>query len=227
MLNIVLPAYNEAESLNYFLPQIISDLKEINFQIYVIDSQSPTDNTAEICKKFECNYVKRVGGDSYGDAIRTAISLCNSSDMIVMDADGSHNPRDILKMIKCQKSFDADIVIGSRYCQGGGSENGVISKLMSLLLNSIYKLFFHLDITDLSDSFRLYKAHSLTDLALESQNFDIIEEILIKFIKTKKNAIIKEIPINFRKRKYGSSKRKTLVFIFNYIKTLFNLLKIK
>ena len=75
-LSIVLPAYLEAENLNYILPQLHRCLNKtgIEYEILVIDTMEALDSTREVCAKWEVHYVNRYGGNLYGDAIRTGIT---------------------------------------------------------------------------------------------------------------------------------------------------------
>lgn len=226
-ISVVLPSYLEAENLQKILPYLQETLREIKHEILVIDTQEPMDNTKDICEKNNCKYVARQGGNYYGDAIRTGFYEAQMEYLVVMDADGSHNPKDILKFYEIMKKEKPDLVIGSRYCKGGNSHNGFILKFMSKALNIGYRLVFNLKVKDVSDSFRMYHTQQVKQLKLECNNFDIVEEILIRLQLSKKDYIIREVPIYFNKREYGESKRNLVKFIFSYIKTMRRLYAIK
>ena len=119
-----------------------------------------------------------------------------------------------------------DIVIGSRYIKGGKTDNPFILVFMSYVLNISYRLFFRLNVSDVSDSFRIYKSEIVKGLNLQCENFDVVEEILIK-ANLNKSLNIKEIPIVFNKRMYGESKRDLFRFILSYIGTIKKLKKIQ
>ena len=143
-----------------------------------------------------------------------------------MDADGSHDPKSICKLYN-KANVGYDLVIGSRYIKGGKTDNNFILKLMSWILNVTYKFIFNLKVNDCSNSFRLYKSEKLKKLNLVCNNFDIVEEILIKLNYMNKDFSIKEIPIRFNKRDKGESKRDLFKFIFSYLKTMKRLKEIK
>ena len=228
-ISVILPAYKEAENLEKILPRLHESLKKINvpYEILVVDTMQPMDQTEEVCQKNHCTYVNRQGGNLYGDAIRTGIRRAEGEYLVVMDADGSHDPDDIQRFYTETTNNDYDLVIGSRYCKGGNSHNGIILKFMSWILNVTYRIIFHLDVKDVSDSFRLYRASQLKALKLECENFDIVEEILIRLSLKYKKLRIKEVPIYFNKRVYGESKRDLVKFIGSYLKTIGRLLKIR
>lgn len=227
-LSVLLPAYNEAENLKTLIPEIKENLSKINnleYEILVVDSKEELDNTEEICKKNNIKYYRRENGDSYGDAIRTGIKKAENDYLLVMDADGSHSPKELYKLIEnCE---DYDLTIGSRYIKNGKTENNFILIFMSWIVNIAYRLCLKIKVKDISNSLRLYKAKDIKNTKLESDNFDIVEEILIKVCLTNKDYKIREVPITFEKRKQGKSKRKLVKFIFSYIKTMRRLLKIR
>lgn len=228
-ISVILPAYKEAENLKRILPQLKEVLTQVTdeFEILVIDSQIPLDNSKQVCieagEKIYC--MPRKGGNAYGDAIRTGISLAKYEYIVVMDADGSHAPNDIKKMLECIRLENVDVVIGSRYIKNGKTENPLILIIMSYIVNVIYRIVFKLNVKDVSDSFRMYDSRKLKGVSLECDNFDIVEEILIKMNKAYTGLKIREIPILFSKRLYGESKRDLVKFVFSYIKTIKRLLK--
>ena len=224
-LSIVLPAYKEADNLKKILPEIHNQVSSLNidYEILVVDTIENMDDTEEVCKSNNATYIHRENGNLYGDAIRTGIKYANGKYILMMDADGSHEPKSIKDLYKEMKINNCDIVIGSRYCKGGKTDNSFILKSMSYILNVTYKIIFGLKVKDCSNSFRIYNSETLKKIKLECDNFDIVEEILIKI--NSKN--IKEVPIYFKKRDEGTSKRDLAKFIFSYLKTIIRLLKIK
>ena len=226
-ISLILPSYNEAKSLELLLPEIINSLNKLNekYEIIVVDTVEPTDDTEQVCKFNNVTYLRRTGGNLYGDAIRTGIKKAACDYIAVMDADGSHKAEDLLKL--CKVTPGSDIVIGSRYIDGGQTENGAILKLMSFVLNLSFRILFGLKVKDTSNSFRIYDAEKLKSLHLECNNFDIVEEILIR-LKTKYVDIkIKEVPVHFNKRTAGKSKRDLSSFIPSYVRTIYMLKKYK
>ena len=231
MISVILPAYQEAENLKTILPKLKTVLEKAGteFEILVVDTIKLTDNSKKIC--FQCGggvfYLPRKGGNLYGDAIRTGFAQAKGEFVVVMDADGSHNPEDIIRFYDVMKSNDYNLVIGSRYCKGGYTDNNLILRFMSWILNLTYRILFQLKVKDVSDSFRMYRTADLKSLDFECNNFDIVEEILIKLQYSIPNFKIKEIPISFHKRAAGESKRDLLKFIRSYLVTMRRLLKIK
>ncbi len=222
-LSIILPAYCEEENLRLLLPRIISTMSNlaINYEVLVVDTIEPLDNTRAVCQEYEIKYLNRKSGNNYGDAIRTGIQAAGGEKIIFMDADGSHSPEFILKLLEYQDSYD--VVIASRYIKGGYTENSKILVLMSQILNITYSIFLNIKCKDISNSFKLYDASLIKSINLYCDNFDIVEEILYKLSKNNKQLRIKEIPYTFKARIFGKTKRNLLLFMISYLVTMLKL----
>jgi dolichol-phosphate mannosyltransferase len=167
-ISIVLPAYCEADNLRELLPKINNTMTKLQkeYEILIIDTMTKIDDTSEVCKINNCIYINRENNNNYGDAIRTGIQKASKEHLVFMDADGSHNPDDILKFYKeMEKGYD--LIIGSRYISGGNSYNGPVLKAMSYFLNITYRILFNIKVKDISNSFRMYKTEQLKSLSLE------------------------------------------------------------
>ena len=220
-LSIVLPAYNEANNLKELLPEIFSNLSNINFEVIVVDTIEDLDNTQEICDESGALYVKRKLSNSFGEAVRTGIKETTGDVVIFMDADGSHEPKFILSLL--DYIDDYDVVIASRYIKDGYSDNSFLLRFMSKILNFTYAFILDIPCKDVSNSFKAYRAEDLKKLDLYCENFDIVEEILYKICKSKMEIRIKEIPSTFQKRLYGKTKRNLFYFILTYLVTIIKL----
>jgi dolichol-phosphate mannosyltransferase len=222
-LSVVIPSYFEEENLRVILPRLKDELEKLHipYEVLVVDTMQPKDNTPSVCKKHGVGYVNREGGDKYGDAVRTGIKKAKGTYILFMDADGSHSPEFIPKLFEHRK--DHDVVIASRYVAGGSTDNKRILILMSLACNITYSLVLGLDCKDVSNSFKLYRAEPLKRLAPRCDNFDIIEEILFKMKRQDKGLRIKEVPFHFKERLFGHTKRNLFLFVLSYLFTLLKL----
>lgn len=222
-LSVVLPAYLEEENLRILLPRIKTVLSTIapKSEIIVVDTEQPLDHTKQACNEFGVKYINRLGGNTYGAAIRTGIDNASGKKLIFMDADGSHAPEFIENLYSYKN--DSDIVIASRYIDGGFTENSAVLVFMSLVLNMTYSIVLNLKVKDVSNSFKLYDSAQIKELVLECENFDIVEEIIYKLSVINPKIVIKEIPFSFKKRMFGETKRNLFLFIFNYILTIIRL----
>ena len=226
-LSVVLPAYEEAGSLKQLLPILKQSAQGLtsSYEILVVDTQEPRDDTPALCAALGVTYLPRRGGDLYGDAVRTGMATAHGRRILMMDADGSHNPRILPQLWQHRDEFD--LVIASRYVRGGETENPAILIFMSHVVNIIFRVLLNLKCYDVSNSFRLYRGDDVRSLQLECNHFDIVEEILVKLVGSRREFRIKEVPSTFEKRKAGKTKRRLLVFILGYLGTLLRLLRLK
>ena len=222
-LSIIIPSYLESENLKQILPKVHMVLQEIvtNYEVIIVDTVVPMDNTPQVCKENNVKYCNTSKQDSYGNAIRTGIGQIHSEHTIVMDADGSCDPGFIKELYNNRAGND--VVIASRYIEGGGTNNTRFEVISSLVVNKLFSIILNIKCKDTSISFKLYKTDDLKKLVLNCKNFDILQEILFKLKKAKPALQIKEIPFTFTKRMFGKSKRKLVVFIASYLHTILKL----
>lgn len=226
---VILPTYCEAENIEN-LVRTIENLK-INPTIVVIDDSSP-DGTGNIVKKMQENYsnvillsrpYKAGLGTAITDCFRFILSQPNPPDnMITMDADYSHNPRDIPKLLQ-EASKGRDIVIGSRYCQGGKVKGWNLRRLIiSRIANRITAKLVALPVNDFTSGFRCYSRKYVQKVLprLHSETYEIQIETLRQARVHK--AKVTETPITFTNRKKGKSKltkNEILSFLLYILKT--------
>lgn len=226
-LSVVIPAYEEAESLKQILPVLKESVAALTarHEILIVDTRAPKDDTPEICRQLGVTYVSRQGGDLYGDAVRTGFATARGEFVGMMDGDGSHNPEALSELWPYR--HDYDLVVASRYVRGGQTENPLVLIFMSHIVNVVFRLVLRLNCYDVSNSFRLYRGADVRPLQLECNHFDVVEEILVKLADSRDNFRIKEVPFRFEKRKAGKTKRRLLSFILGYAGTLVRLSKLK
>jgi len=219
-LSVILPAYEEAENLIWFLPQLREILQKmgVSHEILVIDTSSPKDETPQVCRQNGVDYHARAGGDLYSHAVKTGIEKTKGRWVVIMDCDGSHDPT-VIPRLWAEKER-ADLIIASRYVEGGHTENPAILIGLSLVVNTVFRTVLGLRCRDVSNSFRLYSGAALRSLQLECANFDIVEEILIKLSMGKSGFAIREIPFTFGRRRAGHTKRDLFAFALSYLATL-------
>lgn len=219
-ITVALLAYKEEENLRVLLPQIkkaLSVIKEES-EILVIDTKEPLDNTEQVCIANGAKYINQEE-PFFGGAFRTAIKYATMDKFLILDSDGSHDPSRIPAIYE-RFMTGADVVIGSRYVEGGKSNDAKSSLVMSKILNTIFRVFLGIRAKDISTDYRMYHTAQLKAVTLTCNNYDVLQEVLLKLRINKPTLKIEEVPIEFNKRMFGESKRSLLLFIVSYIKTL-------
>jgi dolichol-phosphate mannosyltransferase len=210
---IILPTYCEAENIGDIIHAI--ENLNLNSTILVVDDSSP-DETQNIIAKLREKYenillLKRphkMGlGTAITDGFRFLLSLPKPPTYIIaMDADYSHNPQDIPRLLNLAEK-GCDLVIGSRYCQEGQVKGWTLTRLLiSKVANKLTGKIINLQLSDFTSGFRCYSKGYLTKALphLHSETYEIqIETLRQAKLQSSK---IGEIAVVFENRKKGKSK---------------------
>lgn len=223
-ISAVILAYNEAENLKVLLPKIKEQLAVTGeeFDILIIDTHTPTDDTDKVCEQHGALYFNQPG-KGFADAFKCGIEKAEREKFLILDGDGSHDPCYIPAIHEKFVNDNCDIVIGSRYVKGGKTEDKLSSVIMSKLLNFAFRTCIGIKAKDLSTDFRMYDTKQLKNVELTCENYDVLEEVLLKLKLNNRALKIGEVPILFKKRVFGESKRRLWDFIKSYVSTLFML----
>ncbi len=226
-ISVIMPSFNEEENLRILLPELNSILASIgsDYEIMVIDAKNSCDNSEDVCKANNARYFRQTD-DGYADAFRTGINVSQYELILVVDADNSQDIDKIPEMYG-EIMNGADVVIGSRYTENGKTDDPIISVIMSRILNNTYRIFLGFKEKDVSTDFRFYRKNLLDGLVTKCGDFDVIEETLFLLRQNYPDIIIKEVPIHYKQRAEGVSKRKLLKFIYGYIKLLIRLIVLR
>jgi dolichol-phosphate mannosyltransferase len=211
---VIIPTYKEKENVQ----KIIEAIFEMNqgFHILIIDDNSP-DGTADIVKSLIPKYLgnlfleERSGklglGTAYIMGFKWGLKR-GYQYLIEMDADFSHDPKDLQRLYDACKNNGADMSIGSRYVRGGKLENWPFSRRLISKSGALYtRLITWMPIQDPTAGFVCY-----SNKVLSAMNLDLIRfvgyafQIEMKFVAWKLGFKIKEVPITFKDRLFGASK---------------------
>ena len=210
---VIIPTYNEKENIADIVAAIFS--LEQHFHVLVIDDNSP-DGTARIVKDLQSSYPnqlfieERKGKQGLGTAyiygFRWALAR-GYTYIFEMDADFSHNPKDLDNLYDACL-HGADVAVGSRYVKGGGNVNWPRNRIVLSKGASFYtQLITRLPVKDPTAGFVCYKREVLEAINLNEIKFiGYAFQIEMKFAAWKLGFAIKEVPIIFRDRTYGTSK---------------------
>ena len=218
--------YNEKENIKKLLENL-NQLK-IDIDILVIDDNSP-DKTWEILQELEKNshnlkVIVRRDKSGLDTAHKLAFEYAKNNDyekFISMDADLSHDPNEIPKMIDILDK--SSFVIGSRYIEGGKCEMSSHRLMLSIVGNKFIKKLLRINCNEFTTSYRGFNLLKLKEFDLnivKSKGYSFFMETIYRL--NKHGVIINEIPIHFRNRRHGSSKIPSIE-IFRTLKNLFKL----
>ena len=201
---VVIPTYNESESIG----EILDGLKELDVDVLVIDDGSP-DGTADIVRRHNVEVVERAGKQGLGSAYRTGFSIAierGYTYVIEMDADGSHQIKDLETMMEWIGS--ADLLIGSRWVSDGSIENwSKFREYLSKSANVYANLLLSLGVRDTTSGFRIYTSALLKKMeiaTIRSEGYCFQIEMTRRAIS--RGGSIAEVPITFIERTHGKSK---------------------
>ena len=211
---VIIPTYNEKENISHLIDIIFAQYN--NFHILVIDDGSP-DNTAGIVKDLQLQYPGRLFleerkgklglGTAYIHGFKWALKR-GYRFIFEMDADFSHNPKDLQRLYEACKNGGADVAVGSRYVKGGGTINWPQNRILLSKGGSLYtRLITWMPVRDTTAGFVCYRREVLEAINLDQIQFlGYAFQIEMKFASWKLGFKIKEVPIIFEDRKHGVSK---------------------
>jgi dolichol-phosphate mannosyltransferase len=208
---VIIPTYNERDNIP---PLVEALLRHDGVRVLVVDDQSP-DGTGAVADEMTSRYPARVDvlhrtsnrgfGRSYVDGIKHA--LTTGADLICqMDADFSHDPATLPALLAAAR--EADVVIGSRYVEGGGVVNWPVHRrLLSRFANAYVRAITHVTAHDCTSGFRCWRRDALASMPLDtfvSDGYSFLVEML--FVASRRGCRIAEVPITFVERREGESK---------------------
>jgi dolichol-phosphate mannosyltransferase len=209
---ICLPTYNEHENLEPMV-RALAELRLEGLEVLVIDDSSP-DGTGEIADRLagELSWVhvlhrerKEGLGPAYLAGFRHALEL--GADLVFeMDCDFSHDPRDVPRLAEATER--ADLVLGSRYVEGGGTRDwGLVRRFISRGGSLYAQVLLQLGIRDLTGGFKCYRRRVLETIdldAIDSRGYAFQIETTYRAIRAGFSVV--EVPITFADREVGGSK---------------------
>ncbi|MGY8885453.1 MAG: polyprenol monophosphomannose synthase [Flavobacteriales bacterium] len=238
---VVIPTFNELENIELLLQHIIS--LQYEFDILVVDDNSP-DGTAQLVKKQMGVFpgriflLERAGKLGLGSAYIAGFKWALEKDyafVFEMDADHSHNPKDLIHLLNACSKDGFDMAIGSRYVTGVNVVNWPMNRvLMSWLASRYVRLITGMNIFDTTAGFICYRREILQKINLDEIQFiGYAFQIEMKYKAYLSKFRIKEVPVVFTDRTNGESKMSSGIIseaIFGVLtmrlKSLFNMLDI-
>jgi len=235
-ISVILPTYNEEESLKFFIPQLEKELSKFDYEILVVDDDS-SDNTQNVVVKYsESNnrirLIRRFSKPSLSMSIYEGLQNANKEFVMWLDADGSMDAKSVLKLIEyCIKDTNK-VYIGSRFVEGGGykgkekigsfnlkkllksilnSEDAFLAIFLSLVFNKFLSFVLKINVKDLTSGFiignkNVFNKEMFTNYVYGEYFINVISQIYLK-----KRDII-EVGYFCKTRLYDVSKTSTNIF---------------
>ena len=217
---VIIPTFNEIENISKMLETVMS--LPVRFDVLVVDDNSP-DGTAAAVRDAMRVYPERIFleerrgklglGTAYIHGFKWALAQ-GYEYVIEMDADFSHNPKDLMKLYRACKEEGADVAIGSRYITGVNVVNWPMGQvLMSYYASAYVRIVTGMKLRDTTAGFVCYRRRVLENIGLDDIEFKgYAFQIEMKFKAHLKGFRIVEVPIVFINRVLGTSKMNGSIF---------------
>ena len=213
-LSVVIPAYNEEESIAETIDQIEEALRKINIphELLVVNDNSK-DNTLQILEQLaskypSLHYVTNIGPNGFGYAVRYGLERFTGDCVAVMMADLSDSPNDLIRYYNTMVEGNYDCVFGSRFIKGGKViDYPWLKKIINRIANFIIRVFMGIRYNDTTNAFKLYKREVIEGVKpILSPHFNLTIELPLKAII--RGFTYTVVPNSWTNRKYGVSKLK-------------------
>ena len=208
-LAVLIPAYNEAESIAAVLGRIPGDVCGVETAVLVVDDGS-RDGTADIARAHGAVVARHVINRGGGAALRTGYRLLvdsGASIVVTLDADGQHRPEEMERLVRPVLDGEVDIAHGSRVL-GEAAPNERARELGIVFFNRLVSMITRTRVSDCSNGYRAARAEVLPQLVLRQEQFHT-SEFMIEAIK--RGIPAREVPVTVDRRLHGHSKKPAVV----------------
>jgi len=217
---VVMPTYNEVDNVRWLIPEVLDRLEGAGWRalVLVVDDNSP-DGTAEAVEEIGLRrggveVLRRPGklgiGSAYIDGFRRALEKHGWAGYLCeMDADGSHPPETLVRMLEFAEETGADVVVGSRYIEGGAwVEKSLKRIVISRGANLLARIATGVRIRDITSGFRVIRSEALKKIIgkLTELKSGYVFQVQLLYELHKSGCKIAEYPLRFMPRKSGESK---------------------
>lgn len=204
-LTILIPVYNEKDSLLEILKQVESVDFDMEKEIILIDDYS-TDGTKELYKSLPYKVIYHQRNMGKGAALRTGFQAATGDIIIIQDADLEYTPKDYKPLVNLIKTNQADVVYGSRLADSRNTGSFLmLSYLANITLTFMTRILYQTYLTDMETCYKAFRADFIKGITIKSNRFDFEPEITAKILK--KNARYQEVPISYNARSVSEGKK--------------------
>ncbi len=202
-LTVVIPAYNEEETLPKVLDELASFSNDTYCKIIVVNDGSK-DKTADILKSINhpnFSILSHKLNKGYGGALKTGLAAVRTEFAITIDADGQHLLEDIKKLFKHIKEVDADLVIGSRK---GHKDASLLRKTGKFFIRTLANILMAVPVHDINSGMKIYRTELLKTYLYLCPNTMAFSDIITLIFLNNRHLVL-ETPISINKRAGGKS----------------------
>ena len=216
---VIIPTYNEVENIEPIIRAVLA--ADPRLDMLIVDDSSPdgTGAKADLLAKAEprVHVLHRAAKQGLGKAYLAGFEWALARPyryVLEMDADFSHDPRYLPRFL-AEMDAGADLVLGSRYVEGGGTVNwGIVRQIVSKGGSLYARTILGVPVRDLTGGFKCFRRETLEGLDLATvQSTGYSFQIELTFRAVKRGYKVKEIPIVFEDRRVGKSKMSRKIFI--------------
>lgn len=222
---IIIPAYNEENNIRKTMIDILENYPHAD---YIIINDSSTDNTENVLKQENYNYINLPVNLGIGGGVQTGYLYAkdNGYDIAIqMDGDGQHNAEFVGKLIEPILNGEADITIGSRYIEKDGFQSSFLRRLGINCLSELIRLCSGIKIKDVTSGFRAVNKHYIQVFSREyEQDYPEPEAIVLASCH---GAHIKEVPVIMNERESGSSSISGFKSLYYMVKVSLSIILLK
>ncbi|MFC2029551.1 glycosyltransferase [Chloroflexota bacterium] len=222
-LSAVIPALNEAENLRELLPRLAQTLSNLARSFEIIVVCGPSNDGTEDVARAQGARVIRQAELGYGRALEEGFRAARGSYILTLDGDQSHDPAFIEALWQARQH--ADMVIGSRYVEDGGSDADRFRGGLSRVLNTALRCALDINLMDLSSGFRLYRSGVVNEMTILRHDFSALVEIAVKAYADGWN--VTEVPFHYRERRNGQSHAQVVRFGLGFVQSAYRMWRLR
>lgn len=204
-LSIVIPCYNEAESLPVVLPELIRFVNERDYRLVITNDGSRDGSLILLQEHFanepRCKVVNHKVNRGYGGAIKSGIQAAETDYVITIDADGQHYLDDVDKLFKLVVEKDADMIVGSRK---GQAEASAFRGLGKSIIRGIARFLMPMDIYDINSGMKIYSTELARKYIVLCPDAMAYSDIIALVFISQRHRVLEE-PIRIKPRVAGDS----------------------
>ena len=206
-LSVVIPVYNERDTLHEILRRVRESPTGLETEIVVVDDCS-TDGTRDILEKLDLPGVRvfyQPKNAGKGAALRRGFAEAEGDIILIQDADLEYNPAEYPVLLGPILDGRADVVYGSRFLGGPHRVLFFWHYVGNKFLTTLSNIFSNLNLTDMETCYKVFRADVLGKISLKSDRFGFEPEVTLKLAKLK--CRIYEVPISYSGRDYSEGKK--------------------